>query len=267
MWNWLLARQEDVEFEHFSGNEAERKGFGHVGFLVDDAPWLQSRVISNTNLKFFVRGFDSPVSPCLRVIASLCLCVSVSLCLCVSVSLCLCVSVSLCLCVSVSLCLCISLSLSLSVCVCFLGNLLFLFGGWLLNGNQREAKHLRFPPLQDNPSISNLPRLGQKGPPSKSENTRIKFKNTWLCLSCVTYFNICLNKISAFLDFYRNFMAMKANFSNTARIGSSRGLRDLQAAGSCRLRHAKGAGRRLHERRAHIGAGGPAFYLLNPAPG
>ncbi|CAJ1446825.1 unnamed protein product [Effrenium voratum] len=28
--------EEDVEFEHFSGNEAERKGFGHVGFLVDD---------------------------------------------------------------------------------------------------------------------------------------------------------------------------------------------------------------------------------------
>lgn len=28
--------EDDEEFAHFSGNEDERKGFGHIGFLVDD---------------------------------------------------------------------------------------------------------------------------------------------------------------------------------------------------------------------------------------
>lgn len=28
--------ENDDDFQHFSGNEDERKGFGHIGFLVDD---------------------------------------------------------------------------------------------------------------------------------------------------------------------------------------------------------------------------------------
>lgn len=33
--------ENDADFQHYNGNEAERKGFGHVGFLVDDASQLR----------------------------------------------------------------------------------------------------------------------------------------------------------------------------------------------------------------------------------
>ena len=32
--------EQDENFQHYNGNEAERKGFGHLGFLVDDATRL-----------------------------------------------------------------------------------------------------------------------------------------------------------------------------------------------------------------------------------
>ena len=28
--------ENDADFQHFTGNEQDRKGFGHIGFLVDD---------------------------------------------------------------------------------------------------------------------------------------------------------------------------------------------------------------------------------------
>jgi lactoylglutathione lyase len=31
--------ENDEKFQYYSGNEADRKGFGHLGFLVDDVTW------------------------------------------------------------------------------------------------------------------------------------------------------------------------------------------------------------------------------------
>ena len=31
--------EDDEKFQYYSGNEADRKGFGHLGFLVDDVTW------------------------------------------------------------------------------------------------------------------------------------------------------------------------------------------------------------------------------------
>ena len=38
--------EDEAEFSYLSGNEADRKGFGHVGFLVDDVARATSRAFA-----------------------------------------------------------------------------------------------------------------------------------------------------------------------------------------------------------------------------